>query len=312
MTEDPRRTWTRRQVLGWGLGGLGALAAAGATGVELVLHDVLPGHQALNELDGACSVAKPSLTFAPVGPAKSGQFASSARRRSVGYTIAYPPDHPIGSPLPLIVALHGYGNDHTNVLTDLSLQQALAMRVAGRALPPMAMVAADGGGGYWHAQPGDDPLGMLLDELIPMCQALGLGVPPHGIGAIGISMGAYGALLLAERRPDMIPAVAAISPAIWTTYGQASSANRGAFASAEDFSANDVIHNAPALAHSHVRVSSGRSDPFHPGVKALVRALPATAVVNISNGCHTGPFFAAAQPPSLAFLADHLGSTAAT
>ena len=281
-------------------------------GVELVLHDVVPGHQALNEFDGACSVAEPPLTFSPVGPARSGQFASSARRRTVGYTIAYPPGHAIGSPLPLIVALHGYGGDHTNVLTGLSLQQALAMRVAGKALPPMAMVAADGGGGYWHAQPGDDPMGMLVDELIPMCQTLGLGRPPHGIGAIGISMGAYGALLLAEKHPDTIPAVAAISPAIWTTYGQASSANRGAFDSAGDFEANDVIRHASALAGTHVRVSSGRSDPFHPGVKALVRALPPGALVDISNGCHTSPFFAAAQPPSLSFVAEHLGPTAAT
>ena len=178
-----------------------------------MVHDVIPGHEALNELDGVCSVSSPSLTFSPLGPGRSGQFASSARRRKVGYTIAYPPGHAIGSPLPLIVALHGYGNDHTNVLSGLSLQQALAMRIAGNALPPMAMVAADGGGGYWHAQPGDDPMGMLVDELIPMCQTLGLGMPPHRLGAIGISMGASGALLLAERHPDMIAAVAAISPA---------------------------------------------------------------------------------------------------
>jgi hypothetical protein len=39
----------------------------------------------------------------------------------------------------------------------------------------MAMVAPDGGLGYWNPHPGDDPMGMVIDELIPMCQRLGLG-----------------------------------------------------------------------------------------------------------------------------------------
>ncbi len=55
-----------------------------------------------------------------------------------------------------------------------------------------------------------------------------------------------------------------------------------------------------------VRVASGTDDPFHPGVEALVKALPADAVVDISAGCHTAPFFLAQEPPSLAFLGEHL------
>jgi hypothetical protein len=53
-------------------------------------------------------------------------------------------------------------------------------------------------------------------------------------------------------------------------------------------------------------VAGGTSDPFHPGVEALAKALPASAVVDISRGCHTGPFFTAQEPPSLSFLAQHL------
>ena len=41
MTTQPV---SRRRLLAWGLGGGAAALAAGATGVELVLHDVLPGH----------------------------------------------------------------------------------------------------------------------------------------------------------------------------------------------------------------------------------------------------------------------------
>ena len=147
---------------------------------------------------------------------------------------------------------------------------------------------------------------MVVDELIPMCQRLGLGRPPHRIGTMGISMGGYGAILLAEKYPHLVAAVAAISPAIWTSYGQAKTANAGAYASAADFAADDAVTHAGSLTGIPVRVASGDSDPFHPGVEALAKALPPGAVVEFSTGCHTGPFFVAQEPPSLAFLANHL------
>lgn len=55
-----------------------------------------------------------------------------------------------------------------------------------------------------------------------------------------------------------------------------------------------------------MRVAAGYADPFYPGVKALARELPAGAVVSFGPGCHDDSFFAAQQPPSLAFLAARL------
>jgi pimeloyl-ACP methyl ester carboxylesterase len=189
--------------------------------------------------------------------------------------------------------------------------QALALRAGGVPLPPMAMVTVDGGGGYWNPHPGDNPMAMAIDELIPRCQGLGLGRPPHRIGTMGISMGGYGALLLAEKYPHLIAAAAAISPAIWTSYAQARAANPGAYASAADFAACDAVTHAAALTGRPVRVAAGYDDPFYPGVQALARALPAGAVVDLAPGCHTGPFFIEQEPPSLEFLARHLSVASA-
>ncbi|HEV2258618.1 MAG TPA: alpha/beta hydrolase-fold protein [Streptosporangiaceae bacterium] len=298
--------WTRRRVLTLGLAPAAAVAAAGAVGFELISHGILPGKTVLDTLDGACSVPSPPLRLAPPGPSSSGTFYSMARRRTVGYTIAYPPGHRAGDELPLVVMLHGYGGDHADALAGMTPAQAVALRVGGGPPAAMAMVTVDGGNGYWNPHPGDDPMAMVIGELIPLCQRLGLGRPPRPIGTMGISMGGYGALLLAEKYPQLIAAVAAISPAIWTSYAQARGANAGAYASAAAFAANDAVTHAPALAHVPVRVAAGDDDPFYPGVRALARALPAGAVVDLGRGCHTGAVFAAQQPPSLAFLARHL------
>ncbi len=282
--------------------------ATAFAGFELVDQGVLPGKQTLDELDGACSVASPALTFTNAGPSRTGRFFSKARGREVEYTIAYPPAHRPGSELPLGVVLHAFGGNHASRLGGLSLAQALAARRHGLALPPIALVQADGGGLYWNAHPGDNPMAMLTHELIPMCQHLGLGRSQRSIGAIGISMGGYGALLLAEKHPHLIAAVAAISPAVWTSYAQAHSANPGAYASAADYASDDVVTHALALARIPVRVASGSDDPFHPGVVALAKALPPSATVEITQGCHDGSFFASQQHASLAFLGNHLAS----
>ena len=89
-------------------------------------------------------------------------------------------------------------------------QEAVSLVWTAVRLAPMALVTVDGGGGYWHPHPLDDPMGMVVHELIPMLGRWGLGAPPHRIAAMGISMGGYGAISFAEHYPHLFGAVAAI------------------------------------------------------------------------------------------------------
>jgi len=303
--EEKASRFSRRRFVAYGLGSVAFVGAAGVAGLELVSHGVLPGQSLLDQFDGACTVPATRFGFEHPGPSVSGAFFSQARNTRVGYTIGYPPYHVPGEPIPLVVMLHGFGGNHTDALVGITPAQAVALdEVVAQAR--MAIVTIDGGNSYWNAHPMDDPIAMITDELIPMCQKLGLG--RDRIGSMGISMGGYGALLLAEKHPQLIDAVAAISPAIWTSYAQARGVDKGAYASAGDFAADDVVKHAGALESVPVRVACGDNDPFRPGVAALLAALPATTVARFSAGCHTDSFFAEQEPPSLEFLATRLSS----
>jgi enterochelin esterase-like enzyme len=275
-----------------------AILIAGAAVFELAAPGRASGQPSSRPHRIRCANSK-------VGPLVTASFYSHARRRKVWYTIGYPPGCKRHG-LPLVIFLHGHDGDHTENFAGLPLNQAVAMRVHGRRLPSMAMVAVDGGNGYWHRHPGDDPMRMLVHELIPLCRSLGLGRGHKRIAVSGVSMGGYGALLLAEKHPHLVAAVAAISPAVWTSYAAVMLANQTAFASPADFNANDVIARASRLRHVPVFMASGLEDPFHPYIESLVPALPAVAKVHLAPGGHTGEFFQQWGPDALAFLGRHL------
>ena len=303
--------WSRRKILTVSLSGVGAILAAGVVAVQLVEHGVLPGKATLDSLDGACSVKTPAVRFAPLGPMISGQFFSSARGREVGYTIAWPPGFAPGDALPLVVMLHGDGGTHETAIKAMSPAQLLAITdpqdsTRLNTKVPMALVTVDGGTGYWHPHPDDDPMAMVVSELIPLCQEKGLGGNEHGIALMGISMGGYGAIALAEHHPNLARAVAAISPAIWTEYSEAQSVNADAYTNANEFAAYNAVTHAGALEGLPVFVTSGVDDPFHPGVVAFAKVAPSATTVVFPNGCHTDPFFVASEPEALFFLSSHL------
>ena len=290
-------------------GGAGVVVLSGLAGggYELVEHGVLPGKTRLDQALGRTDVHEPNVTFDSPGPTVSGEFKSAARGTTVGWTISYPPGHRPGDRLPLVLALHGYTGTHAHPIGPIAPVQLLASTLDGQTLPPMAIAAVDGGDGYWHAHPGDDPMRMLLDEFLPMCRARGLGVgAARKIGLTGESMGGFGALLLAEEHQDLVAAIAVISPAVWTTYDDSQNANPDAFTSASDFADHDVITHAAQLQGIPIRIASGRDDPFHPYVEVLKTALPQASTVLFPPGVHDNTFFGSQAVPSLAFLGRHL------
>ena len=160
-----------------------------------------------------------------MGPGRTvrGSFVSGKRgNRRTSWAVAYPPGSSTSARLPLLVFLHGLGQDHRAAFgTQLGLDRFLAAHVKGGG-SPFAIASVDGGTTYYHPRPeGQDAGAMVLDELVPLLA--GRGLRTERIGLMGLSMGGYGVLrlggLLGAARCAV---VVAESPAIWTNPDDAS------------------------------------------------------------------------------------------
>ena len=272
------------------------LVAGAAAGVE---QGVLPGRpwlQATLHLNGAAG----KVPDVEPGPVETGSFVSSARLGAeTGWCLIHPPGH--HEQLPLVVALHGLGEDDRSLLgPSFGLDRYLAAAVAG-GVPPFAIAAADGGTSYWHQRPdGEDASAMVTDELLPLLR--GHGVRTGRIGLLGWSMGGYGALRLAgELGADRVAAVAAASPAIWSDPGDAS---RSGFEDAEEYEKYSVVGHQDDLDGIAVRIDVGTGDPFYRDVQDYVGGFPESADVTstFEPGAHDPAYWRRMLPAELAFL----------
>jgi hypothetical protein len=294
---------TRRAFL---LGGLGSALLGGAAVYAGVEEGVLPGRRKLASLLGHCDVDATPPT-GPSGRLISGHFASSARGRGVGWSLALPPGVTDPAELPVGLVLHGRGADHTAAFAQLRLHEFLAGYVRGGGRP-FALASPDGGDAYWHPRAnGDDPLAMLTTEFLP--QLAGLGLRTARIGVLGWSMGGYGALLLAREsrrgtlRGSSVVAAAAASPAL---FGSFPSSAAGAFDDAADFGRYGTLAAQPDAGSTPLFVACGSDDSFTEQTRRYRDNVLPRPLGAITTGCHTNGYWRSVATAQLAFIGGHL------
>jgi S-formylglutathione hydrolase FrmB len=238
----------------------------------------------------------PDVQVPPVGaPVKRLTLQSATMQGPVRYGLSAPAE-----PRAVLVCLHPRGDfGYRTVFDGLHIHH-----VVGAAHKPIAVVAADGGpDSYWHKRKsGIDPQAMLHDELLPHIDAV-LGVQlPRAI--MGWSMGGYGALLAAERHPDLYKAVVGSSPAL---FPNANATSPGAFDDAADYQRNDVFAHEAALAPLVTRIDCGTQDPFLPTAKAFAARLPNPNRGGFTPGNHDAPYWRSVAPAQIDTIATALG-----
>jgi S-formylglutathione hydrolase FrmB len=285
--------------------GSSVLGAAGGTGIWALLADarLVPGRGVMDQALGRCDIESNPPQAEPGALVRS-SFFSQHRSRPVGYMLAYPPKIAAGTPLPVCLVLHGWGNTYKDPFDGLGYHRLLAGAVAA-GVPPFILASIDGGETYWHPRAGDDPIGMITDDFPTVLTQHGL--PVDKFGLLGYSMGGYGALVLAAKAPKRFPVVAANSPAFWRSYDEANKVNAKAFDSEADWREwGDLRTRTLDLKTVAVRVDCGESDSFEPAINALREQFPDPSVVHIAKGCHDNAFWRSVAPAQLALIGNTL------
>lgn len=276
-----------------------ALVCAGAA--VAVERGLLPGRIRLHAWLGLNGPGTP-IPRVEHGSIQTATFHSAARGTDVTYSIFWPrgvrPKH-------LIVALHGYGGDHSSAENDLGMSEFQAEAISN-GTPAFAVVSVDGGDGFYHPFKGDDASTMILDELLPRLADSGLDT--QRIGLYGWSMGGYGALRLATiLGPRHVAGVSAVSTALWQSPGDAPAVS---FAGPADYSRYSVMHAQAALAGIPLRLEDGDGDPFLNADREFVAGFPASSGVQlvVTAGGHDGGYWRSRLLGDLEFLGRRLAS----
>ncbi|GAA3125321.1 S-formylglutathione hydrolase FrmB [Kribbella aluminosa] len=286
----------------------GAAAVAGVAGVAALETGTVPGRGRVHQLLGLTG-PDGVVPDVPAGPVVSGTFASRARRTDVGYSVIYPDGYDATAELPVVLALHGRGGDHTSAINDLGMDRFLTATVRA-GTPAFALASVDGGrDSYWHRRAnGNDPGFMIAQEFLPLLAGRGLRIARYGV--FGWSMGGYGALLwvaLHYWQRQVGPAaravaVGALSPALWHRYEDA---QPGAFDDAADFESNQLFGRPNGFRDVAARIDCGRDDPFAAAARDLRTELDADG--GQQPGLHTGGYWRRMLPDQLRFLGAKLG-----
>jgi S-formylglutathione hydrolase FrmB len=171
-------------------------------------------------------------------------------------------------PRPLLIFLHGKGQDENSYLDD-AMFAALA-RLGSSA--PDVVFPYGGTDSYWHTRASGAWGAYVLDQVIPQAVKR-LGADPKRIAIGGISMGGFGALDLARLSARSFCAVGGHSPALWVSGAQTAP---GAFDDARDYSLNNVIgiaRRGDPYRRMAVWIDVGSQDPFRSADTTFVNAL---------------------------------------
>lgn len=216
-------------------------------------------------------------------------------------------------PFPVLLLLHGLGGAYDSYVRSNNIENLLRGR-------PILAVMPDGGRSFYanDVRPGgmryedhilQDVLGYVERTFPARRDRLGRAV-------VGISMGGYGAFLLALRHPDLFGAAVSISGSTYFAHEPSERHKEddvGYLAAALPREANDLFCLAERYAHSGpplaIRQSCGREDFLYETNLAFHRHLEALGIAHTwveHAGAHDQTTWDAQLPLAIEFVCQHL------
>jgi enterochelin esterase-like enzyme len=153
----------------------------------------------------ACAPAVQRLTYVRV--------ESPAMQRTMEYGVYTPPGFTPGESLPLVVFLHG-GGDDAHCLDKEGVSAWLDQEITQGRLPRLVVAVPQGDTGFWAnwADGSARYVDWALDEVVPrVAKDYGTRPCPEGCHLLGISMGGSGVLRIALDDPRRFASAAIVS-----------------------------------------------------------------------------------------------------
>lgn len=164
---------------------------------------------------------------ASAGELVQDEYASALLGRSVRFKVYLPEGYRASTQrYPAVYLLHGAGGDEASWSQGAGAPDTLDGSIRRGAMRPSVAVMPSFGPHGWYL---GDAARAFVEELIPLVQARYRVRDERSARSLGgFSMGGYGALNLALRRPDLFCGAALLSPAVYDPLPPAASSARTA------------------------------------------------------------------------------------
>ncbi len=257
------------------------------------------------------------------------EFPSASLNRSVRYAVSLPPSYDTKQTqrYPLVIFLHGLNNDERDWETRGLEAKLGALRAAAKVGEYIIALPYGANSFYLNAQDGTRYEDAIVKDFLPFVdKTYRTTAAPRTRLIEGISMGGYGALLIAFKHPELFAGVAAHSAALFDELPQPpqSPGERGAkyrydlasklFGSPPDpvfFQANNPLTlartNAAQIKRLKIYFDIGQSDRygFEKGNEKLDAILKAAGVAHeytLAPGEHGWSFLSDRSEPAFTFV----------
>ncbi len=266
---------------------------------------------------------------ASAGRIEYGEFQSASLGRAVRYAVSLPPAYEQKSKqrYPLVVFLHGLNNSERDWEEQGIEARLTALRASGKVGDFIVAVPFGANSFYINGKDGTRYEDAIVQDFLPFVDGKyrTLAQPRHRLLA-GISMGGYGALVIAFKHPELFAGVATNSAALFNElpkppteptdrYGNyrytLATKLFGAPPDAAYFQANNPLYlakaNADKLKHLRIYFDVGEQDRygFDVGNRALDTVLTAANVpheYHLAPGGHGWTFLSERAEPALTFV----------
>lgn len=180
-----------------------------------------------------------AASSAPTAQAKSSsagrieyaEFPSASLNRNVRYAVSLPPSYEqkTAQRYPVVIFLHGLNNDERSWEEHCMEGKLEALRAAGRVGDFIIAVPYGANSFYLNGKDGTRYEDAVVKDFIPFIDNRYRTLArPAGRVIAGISMGGYGALLIAFKHPELFAGVAAHSAALFDTLPASAGGDRAA------------------------------------------------------------------------------------